>query len=154
MLPYVDQAELMEQLQFSWDDFNDSEEDSEEYFGEEEFSYGDLWWDHIDTTYYMLGYPAPVQEADPRNYCYRASDEEISANRDRPYVERQKLEKIYSFNKNPKDWILLLQVDSVYPSDDVNGFLWGDLGRIYFMIHHEDLKNKDFSRVRVALQCY
>ncbi|MEK3789943.1 YwqG family protein [Paenibacillus sp. FSL K6-1230] len=46
-------------------------------------------------------------------------------------------------------WKLLLQIDSV----EELGLIWGDFGMIYFWIHEDDLKNGDFERVCVILQC-
>jgi uncharacterized protein YwqG len=48
------------------------------------------------------------------------------------------------------DWLLLLQVDS----DTAPGWMWGDVGRIYFWIHRDALLAGDFARVWTILQCY
>jgi uncharacterized protein YwqG len=48
-----------------------------------------------------------------------------------------------------KDWQLLLQIDT----DDEAGMMWGDCGRLYFWIRHQDLAEKDFSNVWMILQC-
>jgi uncharacterized protein YwqG len=48
------------------------------------------------------------------------------------------------------DWLVLLQLDSEESSD----MMWGDDGKLYFMIHKEDLKNKNFDNVKMSLQCY
>jgi uncharacterized protein YwqG len=32
--------------------------------------------------------------------------------------------------------------------------MWGDAGRIYFWIQEQDLKNRDFAKVWLVLQCY
>ena len=48
-----------------------------------------------------------------------------------------------------KDWRLLLQADS----DEDAGMMWGDLGRLYFMIHEDDAKRHNFDRVWLILQC-
>ena len=44
-----------------------------------------------------------------------------------------------------RDWVLLLQVDS---DDGKNGpgWMWGDLGMVYFWIHREDLAARAFDR--------
>ncbi|MDO6355719.1 YwqG family protein [Caloramator sp. CAR-1] len=47
------------------------------------------------------------------------------------------------------DWKLLLQIDS----DEDIGMMWGDGGRIYFWIHKDDLKSKNFHKVWLILQC-
>ena len=49
------------------------------------------------------------------------------------------------------DWVLLLQIDS---EDDKTGMMWGDLGRIYYWIRKQDLKNRDFQKTWCVLQCH
>jgi uncharacterized protein YwqG len=44
---------------------------------------------------------------------------------------------------------LLLQIDSEARA----GMMWGDLGRIYFMIHKDDLRRRRFENVVLILQC-
>ena len=51
--------------------------------------------------------------------------------------------------KGVSDWILLFQVDS----DDNAGMMWGDVGRIYFNIKKDDLKNCNFDNIWSAFQC-
>ena len=46
------------------------------------------------------------------------------------------------------DWKLLFQLDSV----EELGFLWVDLGKIYFWIKEEDLKNKNFEKAWFQVQ--
>lgn len=48
------------------------------------------------------------------------------------------------------DWHLLLQIDS----DDYTGWMWGDVGRVYFLIRHQDLAARDFDNVWCIPQCY
>jgi uncharacterized protein YwqG len=48
------------------------------------------------------------------------------------------------------DWMLLLQLDT----DDDLGFLWGDCGRLYFWIRHQDLDNRRFDKAWIICQCY
>ena len=40
-----------------------------------------------------------------------------------------------------KDWRLLLQIDS---DDDGPGWMWGDVGRLYYCIHRDDLSARRF----------
>ena len=47
------------------------------------------------------------------------------------------------------DWILLLQLDS----EEEAGMMWGDMGRLYFLIHKKDLANGNFDKVWTILQC-
>ena len=48
------------------------------------------------------------------------------------------------------EWKLLFQFDS----DDNLEFSWGDWGRVYFFIHEDDLKNRNFDNVKIAVDCY
>lgn len=50
---------------------------------------------------------------------------------------------------NIDNWTLLFQVDS----NDECEMMWGDLGRLYYWIKKEDLKNKNFDAVWTILQC-
>ena len=47
------------------------------------------------------------------------------------------------------DWELLLQIDS----DDNARMMWGDVGRIYYWIRREDLKERNFGASWMILQC-
>lgn len=49
----------------------------------------------------------------------------------------------------PMDWRLLLQVDS----DRGNGMMWGDAGRLYFMITEKRLQTMDFHNCIGIYQC-
>lgn len=48
------------------------------------------------------------------------------------------------------EWQLLLQLDS---DEEGPGFMWGDLGRLYFWIRHTDLAARDFAKTWLVLQC-
>jgi uncharacterized protein YwqG len=47
------------------------------------------------------------------------------------------------------DWLLLWQIDT----DDQAGWMWGDLGTIYYWIRRRDLTAASFDRVWMILQC-
>lgn len=51
-----------------------------------------------------------------------------------------------------RDWLLLLQLDSVFDTDDFE-LTFGDGGRIYFYIRREDLAAGNFDNVWLILQC-
>lgn len=51
--------------------------------------------------------------------------------------------------KDSLKWKLLFQIDS---DEDLN-MEWGDMGKLYFWIKEEDLKNKMFANVWMVLQC-
>ena len=57
--------------------------------------------------------------------------------------------RVEELKKGMKDWRLLLQIDS----DENCDMMWGDVGRIYFWIKTEDLKNRNFDKVWMVLQC-
>jgi uncharacterized protein YwqG len=52
-----------------------------------------------------------------------------------------------------RDWVLLMQVDSD-DGKDGPGWMWGDLGIVYFWIHREDLKAGAFDKVISIGQCH
>jgi uncharacterized protein YwqG len=47
------------------------------------------------------------------------------------------------------DWELLLQIDS----DDRTGMMWGDVGKLDYLMNSEDLRNRDFDAAWMILQC-
>ena len=47
------------------------------------------------------------------------------------------------------EWDLLLQVDS----EGGIGMQWGDGGRLYFLIHKDDLRQHRFEKAWMTLQC-
>jgi len=52
-----------------------------------------------------------------------------------------------------RDWVLLLQVDSD-DGKDGPGWMWGDLGMVYFWIHREDLAARAFDKIVCIGQCH
>lgn len=48
------------------------------------------------------------------------------------------------------DWRLLLQI----ASDDYDGWMWRDAGRVYFWIRRQDCAACDFDRIWCVLPCY
>ena len=55
-----------------------------------------------------------------------------------------------SIRETATDWQLLLQIGS----DEKAGIMWGDSGQLYVWIRREDLRDSDFSKAHVILQCY
>jgi uncharacterized protein YwqG len=49
-----------------------------------------------------------------------------------------------------KDWTLLLQIDT---DENGPGWMWGDVGCLYFWVRREEMKANDFSGVWGVLQC-
>lgn len=52
---------------------------------------------------------------------------------------------------NSKNWILLFQMGTIETED--MEYMFGDCGHIYFWIRKQDLKNKNFDRIWLILQC-
>jgi uncharacterized protein YwqG len=57
--------------------------------------------------------------------------------------------KAKNLEANAINWQLLLQIDS----NEENSMMWGDMGRLYFWIKKQDLKNKNFDSSWFILQC-
>jgi uncharacterized protein YwqG len=96
--------------------------------------------DRTEPIHRLLGYPEPIQ-GDMRAECLSAIYGDGASTSD---TRRMELEKGIT------DWQLLFQIDS----DDSLKTMWGDAGRIYFWIREQDLKNRDFGKALLVLQCY
>ena len=57
--------------------------------------------------------------------------------------------KARGLHKNADRWCLLMQVDS----NEENGMMWGDVGRLYLWITREDLAARRFENCWLVLQC-
>lgn len=55
-----------------------------------------------------------------------------------------------TLKEGARDWCLLFQIDSIEEA----GMMWGDVGRLYFWIKTDDLKNKLFDKSWMILQCF
>lgn len=90
----------------------------------------------------LLGHPEPVQ-GDLYTECQLAANGVYCGDPsgfDDPRYE--------TLRPGALDWQLLLQLDS----DDADDWMWGDAGRLYFMIRREDLAARRFDAVWVVLQ--
>ena len=125
-----------------WDSFDVDDDTGYEY------SYG--WSSHIRSDHWLFGFADRIQSRDPLSEGYRATLKEIDAARS---AEPENLDDISSdVRSDPKDWVLLAQFGSDYRSG-TEEMMWGDCGKIYFIIHRLDFAKKDFRRVWVVLQC-
>lgn len=133
------ESAVIEELGMSWS-FN--REDFDKYWEvflpgfRKEFGYDD------GAVNRLLGHPDQIQgdmqaDCQYRTYglTYRKEDE-------------QRRNQVKS---GATDWRLLLQIDS---EDEKTGMMWGDVGRIYFWIHKDDLKKRNFSYVISVEQCH
>lgn len=55
----------------------------------------------------------------------------------------------YNKLESADDWLLLLQIDS----QDETGMMWGDMGRLYFMVKQSDLESSSFDNISMNWQC-
>jgi uncharacterized protein YwqG len=92
----------------------------------------------------MLGYPSPVQGADMETECQLASNGVYVGS-----PEGYQNPRVPELKPGAKDWRLLLQLDT----DDDTGWMWGDVGTLYFWIREQDAKAGDFSRIWMVFQC-
>lgn len=91
----------------------------------------------------MFGYPGQIQ-GEIEVEC------EFVAN---GYEGIQKVEEsVYNnIRESSKHWKLLLQIDSNTEDSDM---MWGDAGRLYFMIRKQDLDNSNYSNCWLISQCH
>lgn len=66
------------------------------------------------------------------------------------YIQEGGVAEQFKTDENDK-WVLLAQIGSV--GDDDN-FMWGDSGTLYFYISKSDLRSRNFSNVKLEMQCY
>ena len=92
----------------------------------------------------MLGYPAPVQNPDMEEECQLASNG-LYVGDETGYKDP----RAAALKAGAADWKLLLQLDT----DDDTGWMWGDVGTLYFWIREQDARNADFDKAWVVLQC-
>jgi len=91
-----------------------------------------------------LGFPTPVQNDDMEEECQLASNGIYVGN-----PEGYKDPRVPALKPGAKDWKLLLQLDT----DDEIGWMWGDVGTLYFWVREQDASAADFSKVWMVFQC-
>lgn len=117
---------------FTWD------RDGEKYHELRSAAFGDF------HRHQVLGYPSPVQNADMETECQLASNGIYVGT-----AEGYQDPRVAELKGGSKDWKLLLQLDT----DDDCGWMWGDVGTLYFWIREQDARAGDFSRVWMVFQC-
>jgi len=90
----------------------------------------DKW--HARPGHQVGGHPDPVQRGD-------------SVQREAEKIERA----VRGAGDHADGWRLLAQVDS----DDAAKMMWGDIGKLYFMIRPDDLQARRFDQARFTWQC-
>ncbi len=97
-----------------------------------------------ETLHRLLGHPDLIQE-DMQRECQLVSNGIYCGNP--KYRSDPRVEPLLA---GAGDWRLLLQVDS---TDRETGMMWGDLGRLYYWIRDEDLRDRAWDRTWLVLQC-
>lgn len=97
-----------------------------------------------ETTNKLLGYPDLIQgdvfDTAATIHMRRSGNTKFSSTK----------EYRAAFQSELKKWMLLFQIDS----DDQADVMWGDVGRVYFVIRDEDLERGDFENCWFEFQCY
>ncbi len=96
-----------------------------------------------ETIHRLLGHPNPIQ-GDMQLECQLVANGLYCGN-ESGYNDPRAAE----LAPGATQWRLLLQVDS----DDAAGMMWGDVGRIYYWMHEDDLAARNWARARLILQC-
>lgn len=91
----------------------------------------------------MFGYASPVQDDQMEEECQFASNGIVDSSNGYPDP------RIAAIKAGTKDWKLLLQLET----DDDTGWMWGDVGTLYFWIREQDAAQGDFSKVWMVFQC-
>lgn len=109
-------------------------------------TYGELgpWMPGSGVLHQMLGYHEPLQGGEMELYS------QLLLHGLNPYSRRiNSHPRLESLAAGANDWKLLLQVDS----DTDIGWMWGDMGVLYFWIRESDARCGDFSKVWLHLEC-
>jgi uncharacterized protein YwqG len=96
------------------------------------------------THHQMLGFPAAVQNDDMEDECQLVTHGIYVGN-----AEGYQDPRVSDLRQHGNDWKLLLQLDS----DDDTGWMWGDVGTLYFWIRESDARQGDFSKAWMIFQC-
>ncbi len=92
----------------------------------------------------LLGHPQPIQ-GDMQLECQLVSHG-LYCGTSEGYQDPQ----AEALRPGAADWRLLFQLDSDF---DATGMMWGDVGRLYFWIREQDLRERRFADVWMVLQC-
>ncbi len=96
-----------------------------------------------ETDHQVLGYPTPVQNDGMELECQLASNGVYVGN-----PEGYKDPRVAGLKAGATEWKLLLQLDT----DDDTGWMWGDVGTLYFWVRESDAQRGDFSKVWMIFQ--
>ncbi len=97
-----------------------------------------------DAYHHLLGYPQVIQN-DMRIEAQGASSGTYMGSADT--IDEARFEEL---RRGASDWQLLLQLDS----DESQGWMWGDMGTLFYWIRKQDLAARRFENAWMILQCY
>jgi uncharacterized protein YwqG len=100
--------------------------------------------DKVGTIHRVGGYPDCVQ-GDPKLEAHLVSHGLYCGD-----PSGYELGRKQGLSAGSSEWDLLLQVDS----EEKAGMIWGDVGRIYFLIHNQDLAQRRFDKTWLVFQCF
>ncbi|PFK43949.1 hypothetical protein COI93_09350 [Bacillus cereus] len=98
---------------------------------------------YIDGLHHLLGSAQAIQSEEMAEECHLVTNG-IYLGNGYPSDEEIKI-----LPGSPKDWMLLLQLDT----NDESEMDWGDIGLLYFWIKKEDLLRRNFENTWLILQC-
>lgn len=98
-----------------------------------------------DAYHHLLGYPQIIQD-DMRSEVQLASRGVYMGSGQDESDPRMK-----ELAAGAADWELLLQLDT---DEGAPGWMWGDMGTVYFWIRKQDLAARKFDAAWMILQCY
>lgn len=92
----------------------------------------------------VLGFPTPIQDDDMELQCQLCAHG-LPVGTPDAYDDP----RVPGLRDGAAEWRLLLQLDS----DDEAGWMWGDVGTLYFWVREAAARRGDFSQVWMILQC-
>lgn len=98
-----------------------------------------------ETHHHLLGYPQVVQS--PMELECQLASNGVYCGDGEGYRSTQA--KVLA--KGAREWHLLLQIDT---DEEGPGWMWGDMGRIYYWIKRKDLASLQFQNVWLIFQCF
>jgi uncharacterized protein YwqG len=96
------------------------------------------------TIHRLLGYPQLIQNPMELE-CQLASNGIYCGN-----PEGYQSDQAKALEQGASDWRLILQIDT---DEEGPGWMWGDVGRIYFWLRSQDLRSLRFDNVWLIFQC-
>lgn len=129
LLPSMERLNLEE---FDW------KRDDDAYFTLREEAFGGL------AHHQALGFPTPVQDDAMELQCQLAANG-LYVGTPEGYEDP----RAAALRDGAADWSLLLQLDS----DDDIGWMWGDVGTLYFWVREADARRGDFTHAWMVMQC-